>query len=391
MAIAQENACLKAESINSFGPDADDDGKLHKIYDALSQLYSGLSEEDLWAGLWQKYSHYSETNLAIAYEQLGFFEEAQGAYDLAMSKFKQDLSSGSVMTPINNELKVWENHWIHCAKELNQWDILLDYAQSNKETNMLLILESAWRVPDWNLMKHALVKLEHSSAKSYGYKINLYKGFLAILHPEDRQLANVERFVEIASGLCMREWRRLPHIVSHIHLKYLQAAQQLMELHEASQIHQGLFQSRNSSLHDMKAIVKTWRNRLPTIADDISHWSDIFTWRQHHYQIITQHLEQQTEHTGNTMLGVHASAQAIIYFGKIARKQNLTGVCQETLSRIYTIPSVPIVDCFQVRIDMTYIKFVFYFKDFSEIFTHFQSDFLEAPDAFIPQNITVFF
>lgn len=47
------------------------------------------------------------------------------------------------------------------------------------------------------------------------------------------------------------------------------------------------------------------------------------------------------------MLGVHASAQAIIHFGKMARKHNLTGVCQDSLSRIYTIPSVPIVDCFQ--------------------------------------------
>lgn len=122
-----------------------------------------------------------------------------------------------------------------------------------------------------------------------------------------------------------------------------------MELQEACQIHQGLLPDRNSSLHDMKAIVKTWRNRLPVVADDLSHWSDIFTWRQHHYQIITSHLEKQ--HTDisktNSMLGAHASAQAIIHFGKMARKHGLTSVCQDSLSRIYTIPSVPIVDCFQ--------------------------------------------
>ena len=44
--------------------------------------------------------------------------------------------------------------------------------------------------------------------------------------------------------------------------------------------------SLQNSLHDMKAIVKTWRNRLPVISDDLSHWSEIFTWRQHHYQVI---------------------------------------------------------------------------------------------------------
>lgn len=319
----------------------------NNIFDSLSKMYSSMHEEDLWAGLWLKFAHYPETNIAVSYEQMGFFEEAQGAYDLAMTKFKQDLSNGVVNTYVNSELLLWENHWMRCAKELNQWDILLDYAQTNKDKNMFLILESSWRVPDWNLMKIALAKTEQCYLKHYGFKINLYKGYLSILHQEERQTGNIERYVEIASSLCIREWRRLPNIVSHIHLPYLQASQQIMELHEASQIHQGLAQSRNNSLHDMKAIVKTWRNRLPIISDDLSHWSDIFTWRQHHYQIITQHLEQQSDQ-GSTMLGVHASAQAIISFGKIARKHNLTGVCQETLSRIYTIPSVPIVDCFQV-------------------------------------------
>lgn len=34
----------------------------------------------------------------------------------------------------------------------------------------------------------------------------------------------------------------------------------------------------------MKTVVKTWRNRLPIVSDDLSHWSSIFMWRQHHYQ-----------------------------------------------------------------------------------------------------------
>jgi transformation/transcription domain-associated protein len=27
------------------------------------------------------------------------------------------------------------------------------------------------------------------------------------------------------------------------------------------------------------------------ISDDLSHWSDIFTWRQHHYQFIVNQYE----------------------------------------------------------------------------------------------------
>ena len=68
--------------------------------------------------------------------------------------------------------------------------------------------------------------------------------------------------MELSSNQAIKEWRRLPSIVSHIHIGFLQAAQQIMELQEAAQIHQGLQPSniaRSTSVHDMKAIVKTWR------------------------------------------------------------------------------------------------------------------------------------
>ncbi|XP_044007561.1 transformation/transcription domain-associated protein isoform X2 [Aphidius gifuensis] len=329
--------------------DFEPDNSLHsEVLDSLSDMYSLLCEEDMWAGLWQKHAHYKETLQATALEQQGFFEQAQGAYDVAMTKFKQDYVASPAPFKTQREALLWEEHWIRCAKELNQWDLLLDYGSKKMERNPFLILESSWRIPNWAMMKEALSQVEHNCPKEMAWKVNLYRGFLSICHSEEPHLNAVERYVELASGLCMREWRRLPHIVSHIHLPLLQAAQQIMELQEAMQIHQGLLHGRSSSLHDMKAIVKTWRNRLPVIADDLSHWSDIFTWRQHHYTFISSHYDNQQDQVPNhSMLGVHASAQAIIHFGKIARKHNLTSVCLDSLSRIYTIPSVPIVDCFQ--------------------------------------------
>lgn len=194
-----------------------------------------------------------------------------------------------------------------CAKELNQWVTLLEYSK-NGVYDPLLILESAWRIPAWDIMKEALSNVEYP--KELAWKIQMYRGYLLICSPEDKQLPFNEACVESAPALCLKEWRRLPHIVSHIHLPYLQAAQLIIELQEAYQIHKDLKQDNQDSLHDMKAIVKTWRNRLPVIADDLTHWNDIFTWRQHHYQFIIQHYERNKETTqGNAMLGVHASAQ----------------------------------------------------------------------------------
>jgi hypothetical protein len=49
----------------------------------------------MWTGLWQKRSKFTETNTAIAYEQHGFFEQAQTAFEqvnpLLNTKFKNKM------------------------------------------------------------------------------------------------------------------------------------------------------------------------------------------------------------------------------------------------------------------------------------------------------------
>nr|CAD7427558.1 unnamed protein product [Timema monikensis] len=354
-----------------------------EVLDSLSEMYTLLCEEDMWAGLWQKHSRCRETNVAIMYEQQGFFEQAQGAYEVAMNKFRSDYSSTPSPPSMLSELKLWETHWARCCKELNQWDLLLEYSSDKATGNPFLVLDSSWRVPNWPLMKEAMAQVENSCPKELLWKVNLYKGYLAICHTEDQHLNLVERYVEVANVLCMREWRRLPQIVSHIHLPILQAAQQIMELQEACLIHQGLLHGRNNAVHDMKGIIKTWRNRLPIISDDLSHWSDVFTWRQHHYTFIMSHYKSQLDPTANhSLLGVHASAQAIIHYGKIACKHNLTGVCLDSLLRIYTFPNMPGVDCFQMIRQLV--------KCYVQMATYGKNELQECLDVVEPTNLKSF-
>ena len=284
-----------------------------EVLDALSDLYAALKEDDLWAGLWQRRAKYPETNIGIAFEQQGFYEKAQAAYELAMGKAKGDFSSTAATASLFPEFRLWEEHWIKCSKELNQWESVLEYATTKGGASPALALEAGWRHnPNWPLMKDALTQIEFACSKDMAWKIHLYRGYVAICSGEDQNLAIVERYVETATQLCIKEWRRLPHLVSNVHVPILQAAQQIVELHEATQIHQGVIMGRANTLHDMKAVVKTWRNRLPCISDDLSHWSDIFSWRYIHYQFIANHFDGMSlgDQGGNqTMLGVHASAQ----------------------------------------------------------------------------------
>ena len=159
------------------------------------------------------------------------------------------------------------------------------------------------------------VKVEISFPESLAYQLTLYRGYLTICHPEDQNLSNVEKLVETSSTQAIRQWRKLPSIVSTMHTTILRAAQQIIELQEASQLHIGL-QAQNinrmSSIHDMKATVKTWRNRLPLQCDDLLHWSNIFMWRHHHYQAIvaayenlsSQMPKNETQSNNHAMLGM---------------------------------------------------------------------------------------
>lgn len=186
----------------------------------------------------------------------------------------------------------------------------------------------------------------------------------------------IESKIDRCNHMALKEWRRLPRLVSPAHTSLLQAAQQIVELQEAFQIQNNLstlaqlnqngINANNASnnqsiLQEIKAIIKTWRARLPLISDDISYWNDIFTWRQYHYESFTKFYDkQQALSNGSSganpaMLGVHALAQGIVHFGKIARKQHLYDLCLETLNKIHKKQSVPVIDCF---LKVNYLNFL---------------------------------
>ncbi|CAA9994103.1 unnamed protein product [Nesidiocoris tenuis] len=81
----------------------------------LAEMYSYLKEEDMWCSLWQKTARYKETSIALAYEQQGYFEKAQGAYELALGKGRQDYATSPAPASLLAEEMLWEKQWIRPA------------------------------------------------------------------------------------------------------------------------------------------------------------------------------------------------------------------------------------------------------------------------------------
>ena len=69
-------------------------GTSQDVMDTLCELYWHLKEEDMWAGLFAKRARFPETNIAIAYEQHGFFEQAQAQYEQVSMFMKLEKKEG---------------------------------------------------------------------------------------------------------------------------------------------------------------------------------------------------------------------------------------------------------------------------------------------------------
>lgn len=59
----------------------------------------------MWSGLWQRRAHLTETVIGVAYEQQGFFEQAQGTYELAMTKVRQEFSNAPAPVSLQSEYR----------------------------------------------------------------------------------------------------------------------------------------------------------------------------------------------------------------------------------------------------------------------------------------------
>lgn len=101
--------CYEFEPSATPGSSTTTTAQQQEILDSLSELYSSLKEEDLWAGLWQRRAKYPETNIGIAFELQGYYEKAQGCFELAMGKAKGEISNSA---SVFGELKLWEDHWL---------------------------------------------------------------------------------------------------------------------------------------------------------------------------------------------------------------------------------------------------------------------------------------
>lgn len=67
-------------------------------------------------------------------------------------------------TVSRGEQALWTEQWILSAKQLNQWDTLLEY--SRMTDNPELAIDSLWRLSDWTQLREQLAAVSKAQVTS---------------------------------------------------------------------------------------------------------------------------------------------------------------------------------------------------------------------------------
>ncbi|XBW35309.1 hypothetical protein QEN19_000876 [Hanseniaspora menglaensis] len=331
-----------------------ENGKIQETTeDAILELYSTLNEKDMFYGLWRRRATYSETIAALSYEQIGLYDKAQMLYESAQVKTR-----ANALPYLESEYSLWEDGWIHCAQELQQWEILTDIAHDEAYTD--LMVECAWRTANWTVDRTSIESSLKGLLETPTPRRQLLETFVAIQrqfksHGNDQE---VKKLIEDGVQICLSKWETLPSRVSDSHVSLLHLFQEFTEMTELQMVYRPLFETTQSNIDqksaEIKRILSNWRERVPNEWDDLNLWNDLITWRTHVFDNINETylpllnvLPKGTKNIPNYYYkGYHEVAWVINRFAKVARIQEVPEVCLDQLNKIYSLPNIEIHEAF---------------------------------------------
>ncbi|KAK4538022.1 hypothetical protein CDCA_CDCA15G4047 [Cyanidium caldarium] len=321
--------------------------ELEEVMDAKAELYRRLNEFDLYIGLWKRRAVDSNTLLGLSLEQQGYGQQAQEVYFGAMAH-----PAGGAATAVTaSEAVLWEERWMACAKQLNQWDALSEYARS--VVHIELLHETLWRLPDWAALKELLIKAPPED----GPQLKVLQAYVQL---QENKLREAETQVSAGVYAALEGWQGLPESGSIAALEpTLAQLQQLVELRESAAIVHELNQCQNDDesnleLHidNIRQVLAMWRDRLPNEWDALTVWNELVVWRSHVLTAVVHAFQNLRSVTAREVpqpilcLGINETAWNVNRFSRAARKQRQPEVCLQALQRLYTHSTMDVQDFF---------------------------------------------
>ena len=305
--------------------------------DALLELYKLLNEDDIYCGLWKRRCTSEQSRAGLSLVQHGFWEEAQDVFFDSITKSRAGRLSVS-----RAELGLWEEQWVTCARELNQWNQLADFGRRTE--NYRLLMDSLWKIADWHTLKDTVLpKIQTHDMP----QLLMVQGYV---HLQEGHVVEGDQCVMNGIQAVLQRWWQLPELGHQPHLPLLYVFQQLVELQESTRVLMELGSGQQQPQHsysELKDILETWRLRTPNLWDPLSHWHDLLQWRNHMYNIVINAFKGFQEVSPQLhQLGYKDKAWSVNKLARIARYQNMCGVCVSILMKMYGYYQMEVQEAF---------------------------------------------
>ncbi|CEG01408.1 Tetratricopeptide-like helical [Ostreococcus tauri] len=309
-----------------------------RCFDALSELYRLLNEQDVLAGLWMQRCHSDVTRAGLSLSQHGHWQNAQEVFFEGI----QLATAGQAPGVSKTEMCLWETQWLNSAMQLNQWDLISDFSRTVEHSE--LMVQSMWRLSDWAGVKELLPSGALNETEETP-EITTVRAFASLVSGRVRE---AEQHWANAVKSSLDRWWRLPETGSTCHIPSLHVFNAIAEVQESTRIllelsntqrrgAQGLANNRTL----VQDIMETWRLRTPNEWDQMPWWNEILMWRGNMHNIMTHAAKQIGEQNPAMLqvtqqldqLGQRERAWSLNKFANAARKQNLPEVALNILNR----------------------------------------------------------
>lgn len=312
------------------------DSKQAGLVRLLLAILGQLSEHDLSTVVLQCLNLTKLPKVGAMLYRYDHLVEAQETYFHVIRNSLQQVDSqgvtvlDSMSKPIAVALEFCENEWVRCARELAQWKVLSKIPQGMHKQDLVwpssnnrlsLALESAWKSQSWDDVKTILNQPTSKIGLGMSSPQNDLQGIrLAVA---DRRFSEVDALCAHCIDNLLRAWCSLPSPQGSCasHSPLLQLFHELIEIHESGQLLQEAFEHSRTQTHpDLRAIVLTWRHRLPNHWENMLIWDNIMRWREHCFTYVRREFEpwSSPEH----VLLLHDSPWTMSTTMRVARKHH---------------------------------------------------------------------
>ncbi|GIL45633.1 hypothetical protein Vafri_2841, partial [Volvox africanus] len=249
--------------------------------------------------------------------------------------------------PNRGEQALWVEQWLSCCRQLNHWDLMLDYGKSTEQ--MEVVVDCLWRLSDWTQFRE---HLNSTMAKGGGMEdtpsLLMTRAYLAL---QEGNVQDADSQTNKALLAALHRWWALPELPSHTtHVGLLQTFQQLVELKESARILVDLAQGGGRPDHsftDLKEIMETWRLRTPNDWESLVHWQDVLVWRNQIYNIVINGFGSMRDMAPALhQLGYKDKAWSVNRLGAVALKHRLPDTCLQMLNTMYGFNAMEVQEAF---------------------------------------------